>query len=152
MFMNAWRRKSLKGFIKHAEFHNGKSKWIHLQEYFLKQNINASWITHYFWMNNWEIIECIFFHLSFLMLCHTINGGLPHSPVSEESACNAGDLGSIPGSGGSSGEGHGNPLQCSHLENPMDRGAWQAIVHVVTRVRHDLATKPPYCNCLYSLF
>ena len=61
------------------------------------------------------------------MLCHTINGGLPHSPVSEESACNAGDLGSIPGSGGSSGEGHGNPLQCSHLENPMDRGAWQAI-------------------------
>ena len=41
----------------------------------------------------------------------------------EESACNAGDLGSIPGSGNSPGEGNGNPLQCSCLENPMDRGA-----------------------------
>ena len=40
------------------------------------------------------------------------------------SACNAGDLGSIPGSGRSLGEGHGNPLQYSCLENPMDGGAW----------------------------
>ena len=44
----------------------------------------------------------------------------------EESACNAGDLGSILGSGRSPGEGNGNPLQCSCLENPMDRGAWLA--------------------------
>ena len=45
---------------------------------------------------------------------------------------NAGDIrdvGSIPGSGRSPGEGHGNPLQYSCLENPMDRGAWQAMVH-----------------------
>ena len=45
----------------------------------------------------------------------------------KESACNAGDAGdadSIPGSGRSSGEGHGNPFQYSCLENPMDRGAW----------------------------
>ena len=42
-----------------------------------------------------------------------------------------------------SGEGNGNPLQYSCLENPMDRGTWQATVHGVTRVRHDLATKPP---------
>ena len=45
---------------------------------------------------------------------------------------NAGDIrdvGSIPGSGRSAGEGHGNPLQYSCLENPMDRGAWQAMVH-----------------------
>ena len=41
-----------------------------------------------------------------------------------ESACNAGDLGSIPGSGRSPGEGNGNPLQYSCLENPMDRRAW----------------------------
>ena len=41
------------------------------------------------------------------------------------------------------GEGNGNPLQYSCLENPMDRGAWQATVHGVTRVRHDLVTKPP---------
>ena len=58
-------------------------------------------------------------------------------------ACNAGDPGSIPGSGKSSGEGNGNPLQYSCLENPMDRGVWQATVHGVARVGHDLATKPP---------
>ena len=39
------------------------------------------------------------------------------------------------------GEGNGNPLQYSCLENPMDKGAWQATVHEVARVRHDLATK-----------
>ena len=49
------------------------------------------------------------------------------------SACNAGDLGSIPGSGRSSGEGNGNPLQYSCLENPMDRGAWWAAVHGVAK-------------------
>ena len=47
------------------------------------------------------------------------------------SACNAGDLGSIPGSGRSPGEGNANPLQYSCLENPMDRGAWQATIHGV---------------------
>ena len=67
----------------------------------------------------------------------------PHSSVGKESACSVGDLGSIPGSGRSAGEGNGNPLQYSCLENPMDRGALQAIVHRVSRVRHDLATKPP---------
>ena len=49
-----------------------------------------------------------------------------------ESACNAGDLGLIPGSG-RSGEGNGNPLQCSCLENSMDRGAWRATVHGVAK-------------------
>ena len=44
-------------------------------------------------------------------------------------AGDARDAGSIPGSGGSPGVGNGNPLQYSHLENPMDRGAWQAQVH-----------------------
>ena len=50
-----------------------------------------------------------------------------------KNACNAGDLGLIPGLGRSSGEGNGNPLQYSCLENPMDRGAWQAAVHGVTK-------------------
>ena len=49
----------------------------------------------------------------------------------KESACNAGDLGSIHGLGRCPGEGHGNPLQCSCLENPMDRGAWHVAVHRV---------------------
>ena len=45
----------------------------------------------------------------------------------------AGDMGSIPGLGRSPGVGSGNPLQCSCLENPMDRGAWWAAVHGVTK-------------------
>ena len=49
------------------------------------------------------------------------------------SACNAGDLGSIPGLGKSPGEGNSNLLQYSCLENPMDRGAWQAKVHGVAK-------------------
>ena len=51
----------------------------------------------------------------------------------KESACNVGDPGSIPGSGRSAGEVNGYPLQYSCLENPMDRGAWQATVHGVTK-------------------
>ena len=54
-------------------------------------------------------------------------------------AYNAGDLGSIPGSGRSSGEGNGNPLQYSCLENPMDRGAWWATVHGVAKSRKQLS-------------
>ena len=41
------------------------------------------------------------------------------------------------------GEGNGNPLQYSYLENPRDRGAWQATVYGIARVEHDLVTKPP---------
>ena len=63
--------------------------------------------------------------------------GFPHGTVSKESACNTGDPGSIPGSGRCPGEGHGNPLQYSCLENPMDRGARRATVHRVARVRYD---------------
>ena len=57
----------------------------------------------------------------------------PGGSTGKESACNAGDLGSIPGLLRSPGGGHGNPLQDSCLENPMDRGAWQAQVHRVTK-------------------
>ena len=69
--------------------------------------------------------------------------GILHSSVGKESACSAGDLGLIPGSGTSPGEGNGNPLQYSCLENPMDRGAWWTTVHGVTRVGRNLVTKPP---------
>ena len=61
----------------------------------------------------------------------------PCSSVGKESACNAGDLGSIPRSGRSPGEGNGNTLQYSCLENPIDRGAWKATVHGVSRVGHN---------------
>ena len=55
--------------------------------------------------------------------------GFPGGSDGNESACNVGDLGSFPGLGRSPGEGNGYPHQYSGLENPMDRGAWQATVH-----------------------
>ena len=59
--------------------------------------------------------------------------GLPWWFRGEETACNTGDPGLIPGSGRSPGGGHGYPLQCSCLENAMDRGAWWAAVHRVLK-------------------
>ena len=73
-------------------------------------------------------------------------GDYPHRKIKtsiSSSACSAGGPGSIPGSGRSPGEGNGNPLQYSCLETPMDRGAWRATVHGVTRVGHNLAPKSP---------
>ena len=55
----------------------------------------------------------------------------PGGSDGKESACSAGDQDSIPGLGRSTGEGNGNPLQYSCLENPMDREAWKATVHSV---------------------
>ena len=57
----------------------------------------------------------------------------------KESACSAGDPGSIPWLGRSPGEGNGNPLQYSCLGNSMDRGAWQAMVHGVTKSKTRLS-------------
>ena len=68
-----------------------------------------------------------------LTLEATLEPVFPGGSVHKEYACNAGDLGSIPGFGRSLGEGNGNPLQYSCLENPMDRGAWWALVHGVRR-------------------
>ena len=59
--------------------------------------------------------------------------GLPRGSDSKESACNAGNPGLIPGSGRSLGEGNGNLLQYSCLENSMDRGDWWATVHGVAK-------------------
>ena len=73
-------------------------------------------------------------------LLPTFPQGFPGGAGGKELTCNAGCMrdavGSIPGSERSPGEGDGNPLQSSYLENPKDRGAWQAIVHS-HRVGHD---------------
>ena len=61
------------------------------------------------------------------------DGGSPGGSMGKESACSAGDLGLIPGLGRSPGEGNGNPLQCSCLENSTDREAWQDTVREVTK-------------------
>ena len=67
--------------------------------------------------------------------------GFPSGSDSKESACNAGDLGSVPGSGRSPGERNGNPLQYSCLKNPMDRGAWWATVYGVAKSWTQLSYK-----------
>ena len=59
--------------------------------------------------------------------------GFPGGSDGKESACNVGDLGSIPGSERSPGEGNGNPLRYSCLENSMDREVWGATAHGVTK-------------------
>ena len=69
---------------------------------------------------------------------HPVFLGFPDDPDDKESTCNVGDLGSIPGLGRSPGEGNGNPLQCSCLENPRDGGAWWAVVYVVAQSRTGL--------------
>ena len=65
--------------------------------------------------------------------------GFPGGSEVKASAWNMGDPGSIHGSGRSPGEGNGNPLQYSCLENPMDGGAWQATVHGVAKSRTQLS-------------
>ena len=65
--------------------------------------------------------------------------GPPRWLSGKVSDCNAGDPGSIPGSGRSPGEGNGSPLQCSCLENPMDRGYWQTTVHGVSKSQTQLS-------------
>ena len=67
------------------------------------------------------------------MVPYWLNEPFPGGSDGKESACIAGDLGLIPGSGRSPEEGNGNPLQYSCLENPMDKEAWRATVHSVAK-------------------
>ena len=74
-------------------------------------------------------------HLHWVCVCIGITKGFPGGSEVKASARNVGDLDSIPGLGRSPGEGNGNPLQYSCLENPMDGGGWRAIVHGVAKSR-----------------
>ena len=71
--------------------------------------------------------------LQWIVPAHQLVTGFPDGSDGKETACKAGDLVSIPGSGRPPGEGHGNPLQYPCLENPMVRGAWQSTVHGVAK-------------------
>ena len=83
----------------------------------------------------------------------TSYGGFPGGSEDKASACNAGDPGSILGLGRSFGEGNGNPLQYSWLENPMDRAAWWATVHRVAKSWTRLSdfTHSPHMNPILRL-
>ena len=83
-------------------------------------------------------IETTYFNSLCLSLQHS---GFPGDSEGNESTCKAGDPGSIPGSGRSPREGNGNPLQYSCLENPMDRGAWQATIYSITKNQTQLSDK-----------
>ena len=85
--------------------------------------------------DNWEFFPIT----SFLIVLK--KKGFPGGSVTENSSTNAGDVGSISGSGRSLAEGNGYPLQYSCLENPMNRGAWWATVHRVAKSQTQLKTK-----------
>ena len=97
-----------------AEFQGFILFFIILLEYFYNEHVN---------FNDYMIIY------DYITKSQVFPGG----SVSKESTCDLGEPGSIPGSGRSPGEGNGNPLQYSCLENPKDRGAWWATVHGVTQ-------------------
>ena len=86
-----------------------------------------------------ENTSAIYILLLWIPSSYGIIRGFPGSSEVKVSACNVGDPGSIPGSGRSPGEGNGNPLQYSCLENPMDRGTWWATVHGVAESRARLS-------------
>ena len=88
------------------------------------------------WQIDEETVEIV---TDFIFVGFIYFVGFPCSSVGKESACNAGDPGSTPGLRRSSGEGNGNPLQYSCLENPMEGGAWWATVHGVTKSRTRLS-------------
>ena len=88
----------------------------------------------FFFKIYWSIVDlqyCISFGCTTKWLSYTYIWGFAGGSDGKESICNAGDLGLIPGLGRSPGDGNGNPLQYSCLENSMDRGAWWATVHRV---------------------
>ena len=92
---------------------------------------------------NYKLWFCNCWSVCNLLVCNLVPVIFLHSSVGKEAVCNAGDPGLIPGLGRSHGEGDGNPLQYSCLENPMDRGAWQATIQGVASVGHNLVTIPP---------
>ena len=114
----------------------------------------------------WEIITCLHIFIESL-LCFlkcsralVMDGnrqgslllwGFPGRSVVQNPPANAGDVGLIPGSGRSPGRGNGSLLLYSCLGDPVDRGAWQAIVPGVRRIRHDVVVEHKPELCLYSL-
>ena len=101
-------------------YHLAHGPLLHLQS--TSVHLSASIVTSFLLIVPWALLD----NLQISTLKHT---GFPGGSDGKESICNAGDLGSIPGSGRSPGEGNDYPLQHSCLENSMDRGAWWATAH-----------------------
>ena len=107
----------------------------------IKANISIMQVTDYYYFGFPVHIKVRFnLYCGRLSVQYHYVFGFPGGSEVKASACNAGDLGSIPGSGRSPGEGNGNPLQYSCLENPMDGGAWGLQSTGSQRIGHDWAT------------
>ena len=105
-------------FVKILKLYSFFFFWSHLKFYFWSN------ITHNQLFKNWFNLEYILIYTNTLIYTKYYWGFFPGGSEVKASACNAGDLGSIPGSGRYPREGNGNPLQYSCLENPMEEGAW----------------------------
>ena len=86
-----------------------------------------------FWNVDYILLLDLYNIYMIVAYSYLLNAGFPCSSVEKKLPANAGGMGSIPGSGRSPGEENGNPVQYSCLGNPMDRRAWQATVHAVTK-------------------
>ena len=105
----------------------------------------------FWWLSFLQTFKMFIYLSTFILYWSLYFGGLLGDSYSKESAYNAGDLGSIPGSERSPGGGNGNPLQYSCLGNPMDRGPWWATVHGVVTVRHYWATNTHTHIVIYNV-
>ena len=117
---------TLKSLLQH---HNSNATILQCSAFFMVQLSHpyiANSLARYLYLAClWEFSEAY--------LCHQNIQSFPGGSDSKASACNMGDLGLIPKSGRSPGEGNGNPLQYACLENPMNGEAWQATVHQVAK-------------------
>ena len=109
-------------------------KWVMFSYYWILRVLYIFWIQVFFFNQTW---------LKNIQLWISMSGGSESKRICSQ----WGDPGSLPGLGRCPGEGNGNPLQYSCLENSMDRGAWQATVNGLQRVGHDWATKAHTSNC-----
>ena len=127
------------GTVRHLPFPKRFSPWLFrpplscLSISLTTLSLLTSWASSSFSIFRCYTVIRLSLILSFSHLIY-----FPSSSNGKESACNAGDPGSIPGSGRSPGEGNGNPLQYSCLENPVDRGAWRATVHGMAKSQTQL--------------
>ena len=123
-----WEDPLEKGMATYSSILAWEIPWIEEPgrlQFMGSQRVRHSWTTSLYW----EVLNTQFV-FSYLTL-----GNNPGSSNGEESACNAGDPGSISGLGRSPGEGNGNLLQYSCLENPMDSRAWRTTVHGVAKTQ-----------------
>ena len=124
---------------KHQFFNTQPSLWSksHIHTWLLQERSFKLWLKDMMILPSWMLSLPVWPRFGgLLVLCYANQEafmGFPGGPSGKESACNAGHMDTIPGLGRSPGGGHGNLLQYSCLENPMDRGAWRATVHRVAK-------------------